>query len=510
LGRVLRPTGGNEVTRRAILVVALFLAGCGKREPAEGVGGAAPDVRNEAAEAALAAGKDAPAERAAELKSALQELLESGDVESAEKRYLAEAAEGEEAARAGFGMVYSYYWGKNDHAALAAWTAKLKELPLPNDLSVRAFVLHVDGLVAADECEGLAQAVPECVSRFETNLCARILSYLMASALQKTECDIGSLLAVVESSAGETEVLRNVVTAFRTDLLMKQELWEDAEKQFREAGTEVSDAELAALVARVVPVALAKNQRELAERFCEWVLANQPDKERARREAGSQRLAVIKQGGSAEDAVGGFRSLMDRELEPAGLVPVYADYFYFVVHKGSNDNVKAMMDMGEKLRAMPVGGKYDGWLRQLALDGCFVLEDYEKAMELLRQGIPERDQEWRQMAMTKVKAHLALQQGNNEEAIENFRKFMEYVGKWKEPELDPSTGMRHTRNMTLGRNAKRIGDIYRAMGKKEEARKVYDEASEYYKAAVPEVKRDGPEFRHLMEELTKIPADPLI
>jgi predicted negative regulator of RcsB-dependent stress response len=50
---------------------------------------------------------------------------------------------------------------------------------------------------------------------------------------------------------------------------------------------------------------------------------------------------------------------------------------------------------------------------------------------------------------------------------------------------DPATGVVHTREMILGRNAKRIGDIYRDMaGDAESAKAAYAEARAYYNKAL--------------------------
>jgi hypothetical protein len=139
------------------------------------------------------------------------------------------------------------------------------------------------------------------------------------------------------------------------------------------------------------------------------------------------------------------------------------------------------------------------------LDGAFVLEDYDRTLRLLEEGIPDREPEWHEMAITKVKAHKALQEGRPLDAVRHFREFMKFVEQREEPERDPSTGILHTREMSLGRNAKRIGDILREAGQDEEARRAYEEAEQYYAAALEEVEPDSREADLIRTEKAQIP-----
>ena len=108
----------------------------------------------------------------------------------------------------------------------------------------------------------------------------------------------------------------------------------------------------------------------------------------------------------------------------------------------------------------------------------------------------------------KIKAHLALQKGNKPEAIERFRAFMETVTTWSEPEVDPVTGLGYTKEMCLGLNAKRIGDILSSMNDAQGAQAAYQEADNYYAIAQKEVRANSPESEYIkarLAELAKLP-----
>ena len=70
---------------------------------------------------------------------------------------------------------------------------------------------------------------------------------------------------------------------------------------------------------------------------------------------------------------------------------------------------------------------------------------------------------------------------------------------------DPATGVVHTKPMILGRNAKRIGDIYRDQLKDAAAAKAaYAEARQYYQTAL-EAKPDSDAIAVIRAEMAEIP-----
>jgi len=107
-------------------------------------------------------------------------------------------------------------------------------------------------------------------------------------------------------------------------------------------------------------------------------------------------------------------------------------------------------------------------------------------------------------AINKIKAHLALQKGNKPEAIERFRAFMETVKTWPEPEMDPLSSLVNTKEMCLGLNAKRIGDILSSMNDAQGAQAAYQEADGYYAIAQKEVRANSPESEYIKVRLTEL------
>ena len=70
---------------------------------------------------------------------------------------------------------------------------------------------------------------------------------------------------------------------------------------------------------------------------------------------------------------------------------------------------------------------------------------------------------------------------------------------------DPATGAIHTREMILGRNALRIGEIYASIPDAAQAKAAYDEARAYYQKALETV-RDADTIELIRKEMARVPA----
>ena len=91
--------------------------------------------------------------------------------------------------------------------------------------------------------------------------------------------------------------------------------------------------------------------------------------------------------------------------------------------------------------------------------------------------------------------------------MERFRAFMETVKAWPEPEVDPLTGMVYTKEICLGLNAKRIGDILASMDDAPGSQAAYKEAIGYYLVAQKEAQANSAESKYIktrLDELDKL------
>jgi len=108
----------------------------------------------------------------------------------------------------------------------------------------------------------------------------------------------------------------------------------------------------------------------------------------------------------------------------------------------------------------------------------------------------------------KIRGHLLLQQGKPQEAVASFREFMGYIAQEQGDQIDPVKGTRVTKEMILGLNAKRIGDILAGAADKEGAVKAYQEARDDYTTALKSFAETSAEYAKLKADIAAIPAAP--
>lgn len=499
------------------LVVGLLLAGCAKKpERADvqevflkadtliqaGDTNAAINVLSE-----TLADKAYRRDRARVFSSLLNMLLLADRIGEAQDRYLKAVEEDKDLAWAGFGIVYNYYRARSDTDALIQWTKKLVEAPLPKSLAEQAFAKHIEAYRTSGQFDRVLELAPVCVKRFHDAASCKIIRRLIQSVFAtKKYADGERLLDVLEKLRRKGRKVRALVTVSRTDLLTLQERWQDAEQQFLETAAGLSDADLAGSLARVASRAISNQKLELLDKLCVFVLESQKRKDNARCEAARQWIKVARTREDVAAVPSRLESLMQLGIPSKVLLSLYDKEFYVVMNKGKKENLANMVSFGDKLITVLENEDDKTEVRMLALDGTFVIKDYARSLKILEQGIPEKEKEWHEMAVNKVKAHLALKEGKKKEAVERFRKFMDHVSTWEEPEQDPSTGMFHTKEMCLGRNAKRIGDILGSMGEKKASREAYKEARNYYEKALGEIRPESEEYPLVQAEMAEIPA----
>ncbi|GEM_PF-5836057 len=142
------------------------------------------------------------------------------------------------------------------------------------------------------------------------------------------------------------------------------------------------------------------------------------------------------------------------------------------------------------------------------LDIGFFLEKYAESLALVESGIFREDERVASGELaSKIKGHLALQQGRIDDAVRHFREFMTLIGKrMSGRQMDPLDNTWVTRDMVLGLNAKRIGDILGGAGRAQDAAKAYGEAREYYEKALKDFPdKESKEHRKIQASLSAIP-----
>lgn len=203
----------------------------------------------------------------------------------------------------------------------------------------------------------------------------------------------------------------------------------------------------------------------------------------------------------------------DKQLLPASLEALLADqvspdqvatlldrYFYELTE--SKEIMKKIGVLGPKIVALTQNKATQASVTMRMLDSAFLLEDYDRAIEMLEKGIPGRDKAWHDTTLPKVKAHRAMAQNKPVEAIEGLRQFMV---AWKNAktvdEMDPTTGLVYNREWILGRNAIRIAKLYASIPDEGNRKMAMKEATEYFSVARSKLNPGSKEMTALTQEM---------
>lgn len=282
-----------------------------------------------------------------------------------------------------------------------------------------------------------------------------------------------------EADAGRAQLL--TTTAIR--LAAQRGDWPTTERLFLAATAELPDASLQHLLAQILPTARRAGRYDVIDHCAEEVLFKQ-----AAKTAAADRAARF----WVESAMATNRAAFPQRLNallstkiPSQTVgSLFTRYFYDLID--NTEVIQKMLPIADKL-LIDADDDMAKMIKTMRLDGTFVLEDYDTAVGYLEAGIPERDDAWHKMAISKVKAHRALKKNQPREAVAFFREFMACIDDVKDDDtVDPSTGIQHTKDMLRGRNAKRIAEILATIPDVEAAAKVRIEAADYYKKALAE------------------------
>ena len=413
-------------------------------------------------------------------------LLLTGQVDEARTRMLEAYRSDAALAVGGLGLVYGHLMEQGNLAEVVAWTETVLAIPaLPEEvrLSMREWNLlaHVAQRNDTRMLEIVAQLVHDAPAGNAMGLLSRAIDALFEQkrpqAVEKVLLQMGK---VVTSDAGTQHLLLGT----RIRLMAVQDDWDTLKTALPAAAAKLPDADLQRLLRQVLPLAGGSGKPGISDALCELIIGASRDKPQSFVVAGRQ---WVDNAMAADKAALPVR--LDR-LQQAGfpirqICSLYMRYFYDVIDEPAI--VEAMKQLGSRIAPLAEDDETRNYIRTMVLDASFVLEDYATALNILTAGIAGRDAAWHAMAISKVKAHQALKEQRPRDAVKYFREFMATVATAKEDDTsDPATGVVHSREMILGRNAKRIGDILKGMqpSDTDNAAKAYAEAKGYYEKAL--------------------------
>jgi tetratricopeptide (TPR) repeat protein len=292
----------------------------------------------------------------------------------------------------------------------------------------------------------------------------------------------------LRKSAPDREHFVSLACTIDIQCVIGSRKWESLKPVFAECVRQLPDAQLARLM-RFVFSALAKEkQSDLLKECTQAAIGMAAGKQNSMDYAASKWVdACLAEDNSALPAL--LEKLLQTGVSANQVGSILINRFYELA--GDKEAVRKLCAIGSKVIAECGDTGTANDLKVRILDGAFIVEDYDLAVSMLEQGIPDKDELWHAMSIPKVKAHRAQARNQPREAVKYYREFMEcWQNSDKEEEVDPQTHITYSKEWILARNAKRIADILDSIPDQAEAQKARAEAREHFKAAIEKAQED--------------------
>ena len=411
-------------------------------------------------------------------------LLFTEQPDEAKKFFLETIRTEPELARPGFEIIYSNYLNSGDSESAIAWARELLEQPLPDDMRQTATGWLLIGLLSGNQEDALFEELARLDKLPPESACV-IADDLCRYTYQNEK--YGVLLREIEAFSkapyGNQESLLQTMTAYA--LLAKAGTgdWAGVKAGLPDALKSLQERNLQTMLSNLFAIARRNQDSDTIESIADTVLHAEACRgyNGIRNTAAREWVAVgVKRDKTClPERIAAIRAL---GIAPQTVLSNISRHFYDVLDDATT--IRKLIGELDAVRPLLDDDSRRNSVDSLLLDAAFIVEDYKRVLSIIEAGIPDRDEAWHNMTRTKVKAHIALQDGDIDEAVKQFRAFMDIIATSTETTPDPSSNVVYTPKMILGFNARRIGDIYAKAGRKAEADKSYAEARGYYEEAL--------------------------
>ncbi|MEI6786865.1 MAG: hypothetical protein WCL49_00130 [bacterium] len=318
---------------------------------------------------------------------------------------------------------------------------------------------------------------------------------------------VEQVLGIVKAKFKDSHATRILLANGRIDLLMARDGYKGALVELLTLISEVPDEGVSRNVRIVGEAAFKEGDHSAGDTLYSAALESPSGYTLTREAAADGWMRMAARNGSAREMVNRLQEINRRKVQPGVIILLINGYYPVLLGCNDRDTYQALFSL---CRTVETGLTLDSdkmMLRGMMLDISYFLEDFEASLKLIQEGAGGIGEEQRQQMLAKVHAHLALKNKQPREAVKYFRDFMSLIKKQDRDEQDPLTGCRVSREMILGLNAKRIGDLLASAGDPVEARQSYEEARSYYNKAILEFPDPASkEHSKIVKEMNGIPS----
>jgi hypothetical protein len=400
-----------------------------------------------------------------------------------------------------FGRLHNHYQQKNSHAAIQAWGKRLLDLGqnLPAELRNQVLSWRLNSALALGDPAAAAVCVDEMIRLMRPEEAAPLLQNALGGLIDAGQQPLASaLIAHITDKKPDSPAYQQLVVILTMRHILSTGNWEQYPDAFNACVVKLPDEPLFKLTRQIYSLLQKNNRKALVEQSSQIVIFH------ATAKTNSVNLASrlwVDCGVSADKKLLPERlnALLNANVSPVQVGSLFDRYFYEMV--GDLDIIRSLCTLGERILSVCNDETTVNNLKVKILDGAFIVDNFDLAVQMLEQGIPGKDKLWHDMSLPKVKAHRALAQKKPREAVGYFRDFMNaWISSKQEEEYDPTSGIAYSREWILGRNANRIATILDSIPDKAEAEKARDEAKAYFKIAIQKAAPDAEATRLIKAE----------
>jgi tetratricopeptide (TPR) repeat protein len=323
---------------------------------------------------------------------------------------------------------------------------------------------------------------------------------------EKKWAAVEHLLGIAKAKFKDSPATRTLLANGRIDLLMARDGYQGALAELRKVMVEWPDEAVARSVRVIGSAAFTAGDRQSGDALYSAALDCPAGYGLTQDAAAEGWMKMAARNRSAREMVARLGEINHRNVQPGVIIRLINGSYSVLLGCNERDTYQALFAMCLSLENKQMAGFDKILLGGMMLDISYFLEDFEAALRLIHEGAGAIGEEQKPQMIAKVRAHLAMKNKQPREAVKYFREFMGLIEKQNRDELDPLTGCQVTRDMILGLNAKRIGDLLISAGDPAEARKAYEEARGYYRLAFKKFQNPASkEYLKITKELAEIP-----
>ncbi len=440
----------------------------------------------------------------------LETLMAVGDADGVLATYLELADADASMAETGFRLAIQAAMQDEDPQVRADLVERLiaaGSLPLP--LRVAAWQYRMEMYAQTGSIAGVADRVAEIMDSDVASAARTVFATAVSQGMRIGDyTGVQALLAAIETRSLWNADLDLFVKLARGELLLVQDKPEAAWNHYVALADVIGDAEFSRRAPAVLKVAKRLDLQELVSRVVDTAYQRGDTFPLTRDAAAAWTVREAAESGKVDVLLAATQTALERGAAVPRFYHGFSRGFYAMIQKATPAERTALGELLRRLSGVPdLTEAMQGMIASARLDVAFFAQDFKAALAIVEAGVPGFDEEWHAELRDKVSAHIAQQEGRHEDAIALYRKHMERVSAWEQPVINPENNQKMIKEVVLGFNEKRIGDIWSAVpGREADAAAAYARAREWYGKGLELLDKDSPEYAEASAERAAVPA----